>query len=640
MKNELLAPNGKPSNLNATQYKLVRTPAFKKWFGDWENSLETASKVVDENGEPMVVYHNSIIEFNVFELKGLSDGFFFTKNIEDEEFSQKGWLKSIGLTYEQAIKKGYDLKYEKAKPYFLNIKQFFTKSNVKKEYWSTPYFENSVIEFSKRNKKNDGVEFLREIDNKQIIVAFEPNQIKLADGTNISFDANNPDIRFEQGGEITNYKEFFDELKIKDGSIYIGQKFNDVFPFLRRRKTPNDFRISVNQYNGILSRLKKDNFSSKTMKQRDLNKLDRTLHIEKTKYLAKFYLDSTGTIIDFINSNYDDSGNILLASNGKPSNLNANQYELVRTLAFKSWFGDWQNDPTNASKIVDENGEPLVCYHGTFSENVNIFDESNIGKNTGNEGHYGYGFYFSFDKLEASTYTYDTNPIILECFLNIRNPFLSSNLDNLEKYANRYGYYEEKKPVAIDSDWLEAQLKNYKDPRPYQLYKNIKKYGYEKGWELFLEKNKIDWENENFDYNRISDWFEYDSSLKEFSKEEEENNYNDEIPEFILESISEQLNLPKSKIKTIKQYTVGNYPSLLYMMDLGNRSRSLTDEIKQDGFDGIIAGSEIVVFKSNQIKLANGKNITFDSSNEDKRFDKGGQIEKKMPDYLKMFLDL
>ena len=74
------------------------------------------------------------------------------------------------------------------------------------------------------------------------------------------------------------------------------------------------------------------------------------------------------------------------------------------------------------------------------------------------------------------------------------------------------------------------------------------------------------------------------------------------------------------------------------MMDLGNRSRSLTDEIKQDGFDGIIAGSEIVLFKSNQIKLANGKNTTFDSSSEDIRFDEGGQIEKKVPDYLKMFL--
>jgi len=31
----LLAPNGKPSNLNAMQHAQVRTEAFKKWFGDW-----------------------------------------------------------------------------------------------------------------------------------------------------------------------------------------------------------------------------------------------------------------------------------------------------------------------------------------------------------------------------------------------------------------------------------------------------------------------------------------------------------------------------------------------------------------------------------------------------------------------------
>lgn len=36
-KNEsLLAPNGKPSNLTPEQYRQVRTPEFKKWFGDWE----------------------------------------------------------------------------------------------------------------------------------------------------------------------------------------------------------------------------------------------------------------------------------------------------------------------------------------------------------------------------------------------------------------------------------------------------------------------------------------------------------------------------------------------------------------------------------------------------------------------------
>jgi hypothetical protein len=54
--NNLLAPNGKPSNLTPQQYKLVRTDEFKAWFGDWENDKENASKVVDKNGEPLVVW--------------------------------------------------------------------------------------------------------------------------------------------------------------------------------------------------------------------------------------------------------------------------------------------------------------------------------------------------------------------------------------------------------------------------------------------------------------------------------------------------------------------------------------------------------------------------------------------------------
>ncbi len=35
-----LAPNGKPSNLTYEQWVQVRTPAFKKWFGDWEKDAK------------------------------------------------------------------------------------------------------------------------------------------------------------------------------------------------------------------------------------------------------------------------------------------------------------------------------------------------------------------------------------------------------------------------------------------------------------------------------------------------------------------------------------------------------------------------------------------------------------------------
>ncbi|HSE35126.1 MAG TPA: hypothetical protein VLB83_03310 [Candidatus Paceibacterota bacterium] len=64
---------------------------------------------------------------------------------------------------------------------------------------------------------------------------------------------------------------------------------------------------------------------------------------------------------------YDPEGNFLhaLAPNGKPSRLSEDQWCEVRSRSFKEWFGDWEKDPGNASGAVDENGEPVVCWHGS-----------------------------------------------------------------------------------------------------------------------------------------------------------------------------------------------------------------------------------------------------------------------------------
>ncbi|MEM4360349.1 MAG: hypothetical protein QXT45_07465 [Candidatus Bilamarchaeaceae archaeon] len=46
---------------------------------------------------------------------------------------------------------------------------------------------------------------------------------------------------------------------------------------------------------------------------------------------------------------------------GVPSRLTKHQWVQVRSTNFKKWFGDWENDPNNASKVVDSTtGEPLV----------------------------------------------------------------------------------------------------------------------------------------------------------------------------------------------------------------------------------------------------------------------------------------
>ena len=44
---------------NNVNKKITQSKQFVRWFGDWQNKLKTASKVVDGNGEPLVVYHQT-----------------------------------------------------------------------------------------------------------------------------------------------------------------------------------------------------------------------------------------------------------------------------------------------------------------------------------------------------------------------------------------------------------------------------------------------------------------------------------------------------------------------------------------------------------------------------------------------------
>ena len=119
-------------------------------------------------------------------------------------------------------------------------------------------------------------------------------------------------------------------------------------------------------------------------------------------------------------------GTFMKAPNGKPTNLTERQWLQVRTKAFKDWFGDWEHDPKNASKIVDENGEPRVMYHGspylfdTFS--YDFFGSTDPGDN-------GRGFYFAYRKETAKDYGDNIYPV----FLNVKHPFIHIGVDTQSK---------------------------------------------------------------------------------------------------------------------------------------------------------------------------------------------------------------
>ena len=156
----------------------------------------------------------------------------------------------------------------------------------------------------------------------------------------------------------------------------------------------------------------------------------------------------------------ETEGTFMKAPNGKETKLTEDQWLAVRTEAFKNWFGDWEHDPEQASKVVDENGEPLVVYHGTQNRGFTVFEKSmmrsggakkNKGKNL-----YGDGFYFASDYYTAQSYGRN----ILECFLNIRNPAPNDLMLDAENDGIRGSVPGSVIFVAFDSTQIKSATDN------------------------------------------------------------------------------------------------------------------------------------------------------------------------------------
>ena len=189
-------------------------------------------------------------------------------------------------------------------------------------------------------------------------------------------------------------KVLFD--RIKAAVERVGGSISFIEETYSRYSTENAKKLASGLYNVI--QLAKKKLSSNSHEESSDNLKEYTQ--EMRDILAKAPRDSQGR---------------LLAPNGNPSNLTEKQYAQVRTKAFKRWFGDWENDPANASKVVDENGEPLVVYHGTDKQNLNEFDNT---RNIWFASKIAHEYYVSYPSQR--------NAHLMPIFVNIKNP--SSNI--------------------------------------------------------------------------------------------------------------------------------------------------------------------------------------------------------------------
>lgn len=214
----MTAPNGEKTKLDAEQWATVRTTNFKNWFGDWENDPENASKVVDENGEPMVVWHGRSVEFNTFEKKegvrfimGLEDkvkaeGFFFSpdKGLAEEFASNssrhRGGKANVVPCFLN-IRRPMDLTGEDYDRIYEDVTgwEYMVGMDTQDNLWGIMDEEGMADKI--KEKGYDGAIFVEEVDDsyeptKISYCALDANQIKSAENNNGDFSADNNDIRF------------------------------------------------------------------------------------------------------------------------------------------------------------------------------------------------------------------------------------------------------------------------------------------------------------------------------------------------------------------------------------------------------------------------------------------------------------
>lgn len=171
---------------------------FKKWFGD--------SKVVDESGEPLVVYHGTEYDFDEFEASNAStdydfpSGMYFSSSINiaktytspTSDIVMPLYLKIENPLELDANGRNYNDFYDEL---------YSAVRGIDKDVYDGIIIHNIRDDWSQRD---DGGEVAT------TYVTFNPEQIKSVDNQG-TFDKSNPNIYYQNAG--TNYQEQVQDVK-------------------------------------------------------------------------------------------------------------------------------------------------------------------------------------------------------------------------------------------------------------------------------------------------------------------------------------------------------------------------------------------------------------------------------------------
>lgn len=194
---------------DAATFSRTDADAFKRWFGD--------SKVVDDQGKPLVVYHGSTADIEAFDPSKSPIGnraLYFTSRRELADV----YAKDAGVVYPVFLSMQNPLVLDGSRRLAGNsipgriARMLFPQRFVAGETHSLTeslsdknagrFFTQEDVD-KLRAAGYDGVMAMNRYpgDDSQVMVVFSPEQIKSAIGNRGTFDPENPDVRFSRASD-------------------------------------------------------------------------------------------------------------------------------------------------------------------------------------------------------------------------------------------------------------------------------------------------------------------------------------------------------------------------------------------------------------------------------------------------------
>lgn len=475
--------------------------------------------------------------------------------------------------------------------------EFFKTHNKKQKEDETKIRERGTNEVVKRNlSMNIGgfdFEFTTTLSGE---FRRDKGDLRFTVGRKATYSCPELDIenRYIEGGYIRNgvesivkdvisgnyFKEWMENAKAS------AERMKEELGLLKSRKGKpfqfeNDLKEAITRLDDYTERMKQELQDKEAKYQKMDSEVEAATGLSEAEDDDVLYREGDDVFTDDLStdeiiSSAKADGTYMKAPNGKPSNLTPRQWAQVRTKAFKDWFGDWENNPDSASKVVDENGEPMVVYHGT-NNTFNIFETGHGTK--------GKGFFFTDNKEMARSYGGN----VMETFLNIRDSY---EIDAKGRNWNNIAF-----DVLGSNNDLIKRVK---------LLRNKYRRALEKGYP-----------KENYDYIENA-YFKYLDAYEAIKDSKS-----------ILSRIRKAYYLYKLKRYTPGTVIIGSTRDLERVLDNGDSMifRSVKDWGSSSGTQSRNAHDVFVVTDPTQIKSATDNIGAFDETNPDIRYREGDNLD-------------